>query len=333
MGALKVAYVGGWGRSGSTLLDRMLGQVSGCVSLGEVRQIWQRGCLENASCGCGTSFKNCDFWTEVGEVAFGGWGNLDVRRAVQLRLSLDRGWSVAFLIAPRALPAFDRQLAEYGVLLARLYRGIQRVARADVIVDSSKLPSHAFILRRLPELDLRLIHLVRDSRGVAFSWQKQLVKDPITGDKLLTYGPKAAALRYNLYNLQTRLLRSMGVPYLFARYEDLVANPEPTLRRIFDHIGSETQPDLSFLSDEAVDLRPNHTVGGNPMRFRQGPITLRPDDRWKEGLSRSDRRWVTSLTYPLLLRYGYTGRWRRGAEPAAEATPATLSGATRGSQG
>ena len=44
---VRVLYIGGWGRSGSTLLDRVLGQVPGVVSLGEVRELWQRGWAEN----------------------------------------------------------------------------------------------------------------------------------------------------------------------------------------------------------------------------------------------------------------------------------------------
>ena len=33
----KVLFIGGYGRSGSTLLDRLLGQIDGFVSVGEVR--------------------------------------------------------------------------------------------------------------------------------------------------------------------------------------------------------------------------------------------------------------------------------------------------------
>ena len=39
----QVLYVGGWGRSGSTLLSHMLAQVAGHVSVGELRYVWQAG--------------------------------------------------------------------------------------------------------------------------------------------------------------------------------------------------------------------------------------------------------------------------------------------------
>ena len=40
----QVLYVGGWGRSGSTLLDLALGQIPGFVSVGELRYLWERPC-------------------------------------------------------------------------------------------------------------------------------------------------------------------------------------------------------------------------------------------------------------------------------------------------
>ena len=59
----RVLYIGGWGRSGSTLLDRLLGQAEGSFSVGEMRDLWLRGVLENRRCGCGEPFDSCPFWT------------------------------------------------------------------------------------------------------------------------------------------------------------------------------------------------------------------------------------------------------------------------------
>ena len=67
---VKVLYIGGLGRSGSTLLDRMLGQLPGFFSAGEIRDLWQRGLRENALCGCGAPFKECEVWTRVGKEAY-----------------------------------------------------------------------------------------------------------------------------------------------------------------------------------------------------------------------------------------------------------------------
>src|SRR5947209_19958625 len=82
---VRVLYVGGCGRSGSTLLDRMLGQVPGVLAIGEVVHIWRRGVGEDQLCGCGKAFTDCEFWSEVGDVAFGGWGGFDVRSTLRVQ--------------------------------------------------------------------------------------------------------------------------------------------------------------------------------------------------------------------------------------------------------
>ena len=302
-----VLYIGGWGRSGSTLLDRMLGQLPGLASLGEVRELWQRGVMENRPCGCGEPFHDCPFWTEVGTRAFGGWDALDREAVLQLRYSLDRPWSAPVLLAAGARRGGGR-LASYRTILGRLYAAIQATSGARVVVDSSKLPTHALILRGVPGVDLRLLHLVRDSRGVVFSWQKRVLNRVTSGEPryMEKYGPISASVRYDLYNGLTRMVGRMGVPYLRVRYEDLVHEPKRTLALILRHAGEPPGEErFGFVNNGSVSLAPNHTVDGNPMRFSVGPVQLRVDDQWKLAMRPSSRRWVTALTAPLLLDYGY----------------------------
>lgn len=311
--ATKVVYIGGWGRSGSTLVDRVLGQIPGVVSVGEVREVWQHGLVENRPCGCGKPFSDCRFWVEVGDVAFGGWQALDRAEILKLRYTLDRPWTVPVLAAPRRLGLSRRSLDRYAEVLERLYAAIRVVSGADTVVDSSKLPSHAMILRRVQGVDLSLVHLVRDSRGVAYSWQKHVRNRVSAGEPkyMEKYNPISASLRYDLYNGMTRMVGWMGVPYLLIRYEDFVARPRQALERIVAHAGLPSTVDLSFVRDDEVSLAPNHTVDGNPMRFSVGPVHLRLDDEWSQKMPRRDRFWVTTLTSPLLHGYGYTGKRNR----------------------
>jgi hypothetical protein len=44
------------------------------------------------------------------------------------------------------------------------------------------------------------------------------------------------------------------------------------------------------------------------MRFLTGRIAIRGDERWRSAMPVSQRRTVTTLTFPLLARYGYAGR-------------------------
>src|SRR5437870_4438917 len=113
MRPVRVLYIGGCGRSGSTLLDRMLGQVPGVCSLGELTHLW-RGLLDNAECGCGAPIRDCPFWRAVGECAFGGWQALDAVEMVRLQRSVLRQRYVPFMVAPALWPPFRRKLEQIG---------------------------------------------------------------------------------------------------------------------------------------------------------------------------------------------------------------------------
>lgn len=304
---LRVLLISGWGRSGSTLLERMLGRLPGFLSVGEIRDLWLRGCQENRLCGCGQPFRECSFWAEVGSRAFGGWPS-DPGRLLRLRNAVDRLLAAPFLVWPRFAPDFERKLRAYVVAMTRLYEGIQAVSGAQVIVDSSKIPTHALVLRRIPNVDLGIVHLVRDSRGVTFSWQRRVKRGDGNGrdDYLRTYGVAPAALRYLLYNGMTESLRLLGLPYVRLRYEDLVAGPHSQLSRILRRFDPDRAGEVvSLLGDGWVDLGADHTVDGNPMRFHQGRVPLRVDEEWRVRMPPGQRQLVSAITAPLLARYGY----------------------------
>jgi Sulfotransferase family len=277
----------------------MLGQVNGVFSLGEVREVWQSGVVENRPCGCGEPFHDCPFWREVGQEAFAGWGALDIDAALGLWRTYDRPWALPMLLGPRAWSARSQGLNRYRALLHSLYGAIQRVAGAGVLVDSSKLPTHALILRGVSTVDLRLVHLVRDSRAVVFSWERK----PLYAERYSTSG---AAARWLLYNEPTRLARSVGVPYRLLRYEDLLTDPRGKVEEVLRFAGHPLRPgDLSFIVDGEVSMKPNHTVDGNPMRFAVGPVRLGLDEEWRHKMSAARKVEVTLLTAPGLVRYGY----------------------------
>lgn len=304
-GAGRVLAIGGWGRCGSTLLDMMLGQVPGLVSAGEVRELWLHGCVEDRPCGCGTSFHTCPFWTKVGEAAFGGWHRLDLDRILRVRYSTDRPWGIPKLLRLQA-GAVHEDLVTYGAALVRLFDGIRQVSGARVVIDSSKIPTHTMILSRLAGADVRLVHLVRDSRGVAYSNTKVVIKQVTKGPPktLPRHGPVSASARYNWYNGLTALNRR-DARYMLLRYEDLIAAPEPHLRAILRHAGEPDDVALPFLTPEGALLAENHLVDGNPVRFNKGAVPLRMDEEWRTRMAAKDRRTVTALTLPLLASWRY----------------------------
>ena len=311
--APRVLFIGGLGRSGTTVLERVLGEIPGACSVGELVHLWQRGVLDDEVCGCGIPFSQCPFWTEVGERAFGGWNATLAHRMNELQARVDRTRFIPRLLLPRRLDSRRADLAEYVGNFARLHAAIKAVSGATIVIDSSKHASLAFCLRTSPSIELRVVHVVRDSRGVAYSWTKE-VHRPEAGDEtaLMTrYSPARSALLWVGHNLSFSLLRKLGIRTQLVRYEDFVASPAPTLERVADFAGLPSGPAaLAFLDGATATLSPSHTVAGNPMRFRTGATPLRRDDAWREHLPTHPRRLVTVLTLPLLTRYGYLRRQR-----------------------
>jgi len=326
----KVLYIGGFGRSGSTLVERILGQLPGFCSAGEIVFLWQRGLIDGQLCGCGTPVPECDFWTRVGKTAFGGWDQIDAHEMLALQKRVDRNRYIPSMVAPRLRPAAQADFERYTDVLSRLYRGIGEVAGARVVIDASKHASTAFLLRKVPNLDLRVVHLVRDSRGVAYSWTKEIKKPEVTGGDdafMPQYSPTSSGLQWVAYNLLFDALGALtalpgGAPEapgtMILRYEALMAEPRAGLERILAHADEPVTADsFAFLGDSPggpgvppgsgwVDLGCDHTVAGNPMRFHQGRLDLRLDQAWTTKLPERDRKVVTAITWPLQLRYGYS---------------------------
>jgi hypothetical protein len=326
---VRVIYLGGLGRSGSTLLERLLGELPGVCATGEIVHLWQRGVAQNERCGCGLEFSACDFWKQVGKEAFGGWDKIDTDRIGRLKVAVDRTRMIPRLSPQRngLLPQrmlrpsrFSSDLAEYSGYYLRLYRAIADVSGCVALVDSSKHASLAFCLSRRQEIDLRVIHVVRDSRAVAYSWTTKVARPEASesgqespGSFMTTYSPARAAGHWNAQNGALQLLTRRGTPVLRVRYEDLVEATEQTLRRAATFAGLPAGDlTLPFLHAEGDDpyaeLTTAHTASGNPMRFRTGRLPIRGDDRWRSAMPPEHRRIVTALTFPLLKRYRYLGR-------------------------
>jgi hypothetical protein len=308
MSDVPVLYIGGWGRSGSTLLAHVLAEVPGFVSVGELRYVWQAGPEGNELCGCGLKFDECPFWTAVGQEAFGGWENIDVQEVLELESAVLRHRNVPLLLMGRLAPEHRRKVERYADLTASLYRAIQKVSGAEVVVDSTKNPPYAYFLRaaQASGLRLRVLHLVRDSRGAAHSWAKRMARPEITnGDAFFQeFSPLKAGVRWMECNLAFEALRRLRVPTVGMRYEALAADPRGELERMFAEMGEAGEHDLSAVGD-SVEVSGQHSVRGNPMRFAHGRQKVRTDEAWRTGMATKTRSIVVLVTWPLLLRYGY----------------------------
>jgi len=305
---LRVIYLGGQGRSGTTLLERALGELPGVLSIGETVHLWDRGLRDNELCGCGQPFSSCPFWRSVGDVAFGGWDTMDADAAVALRFAVDRNRYLPLLVRPGLSPRYQRRHARYLDRLSRLYRALAEVSGASTIVDSSKHASYALMLSQVEGIDLRLLHVVRDSRAVAHAWTKTVARPEAGGVPMPMYGPAKAAVLWDVQNAVIEHLQRRH-PYLRVRYEDFVEAPKDVLLDAARFAGIEGGASLlDFLEGDTLRIGPSHTVAGNPMRFVSGDIAIRSDQSWHSEMPVGRRRFVGALTMPLQRHYGYGSR-------------------------
>lgn len=309
MNKVKVLFIGGYTRSGSTLLDLMLGQVDEFCSVGELKYIWNRGFEVNQLCGCRKKFKECEFWNNVVEEAFGGFQNVDGREIEKLRRSVERTWYIPQVLSPWKTSSFNNRFTTYSQILTNLYRAISKVSGSRFVVDSSKTPSHTFILNVLPDIELYVVHIIRDSRAVAYSWNRKKLKPEVYWKKdfMIVQGIAYTAIHWELDNILTYMLKYVNKQYTVLRYEDLARDPQGVLSRVFTCLG-ERIPSSLFTDRFTYNSRSNHSVSGNPIRFQQGIIEVSPEEEWQENMDSVQRTIVTTMTWPLLLKYGYLRR-------------------------
>jgi hypothetical protein len=299
----KVLFIAGSGRSGTTLLNNILGQLPYVFAAGELRELWHRGVIKNRQCGCGTPFHACPTWNAILQRAFGEL-DLDHAQAMSRRIESFRIAHLPRAALPALRPSARGPFAELLEHLQALYEAIAEVTDCRVIVDSSKNAAYGYLLSRagLPGLDV--LHAIRDAAATAYSWGQRKEFEP--GHLMRRRPASTAAVEWDAHNLATELfLEPAADRYRRLRYEDFITAPRASDIDILRWL-EEPTVDLPFISEHEVDLaRETHAVFGNAMRFQRGPIELRRDDRWRTQMPSRALLTVTSLTGPLRWWYGY----------------------------
>jgi len=304
---MKVIYVGGHARSGTTLIGRVLGEAPGAICVGETNYLGARGLLENVECGCGVPFRECAFWAAVGEEAFGGWGTVDVGRIVEIDGHLGRHPTLPLQLSVAGRSGLAGAVEEYAAWHDSLYAAIVAVSGAELVVDTSKMPWFAGVLARAPSVDLRILHLVRDSRAVAYSWTRSRLRPSPQGEQnLMTrFRPAETAMQWMASNASFHLLARRAAAYAQVNYESFVSEPGRALGSLGTFAGDSLALPETRLRDASVRLGDHHIFSGNPMRSSSGWTEMRVDDEWQSKLSPRHSATVTAITWPLLRRYGY----------------------------
>ncbi|MGK0437177.1 MAG: hypothetical protein ACJATK_000116 [Paracoccaceae bacterium] len=302
-------YIGGAGRSGSTLLEILLGNQQNLVCVGEVREYFHYLSDNNMPCGCGEYIHKCDFWQKVNESLEQQGVDLNKIADISKRLTQSRiFWK---------LPLLRKFSSDWSTLVEStraLYDTVASISGAKYIIDSSKSATHLAVLKEFKSKDeLKVIHQIRDPRGVAYSWS-QNIKQIKTKNGPVEFPRRAffmSGIRWLLENLVMEYM-SRDLDYTRVSYEAMTENPRQTIVGALNTIGLPAEEfEISTEEQRVITLQPHisHPIGGNPMRKSADGAKIICDTKWKSELSTANKLGLGLITYPGLKRYGYKLRW------------------------
>ena len=152
--------------------------------------------------------------------------------------------------------------------------------------------------------DCRIIHIVRDGRGVANSLRK------------LTWGSKNILRIAHRWSWQSTLGHKMGVVigpkhFMEVRYEDLVAAPESCLRRICEFVEEPFDEQMLHYYERAADALPNASLQYHTNSVR--PPDISKVTAWQHEMAISDQILFEEEAGDTLKLFGYECTARRNS--------------------
>lgn len=287
-------FLGGSGRSGSTLLEQLLAERVGGLAVGEARFFFGYYDRGDIPCGCGVSLPQCELWGPIGKrlrERF-DFARIEAERSRHARMRS--------LLSPGAMRRLKRTDTELSRAYGELYALIAEYAGARIVIDSSKIPTHLVTLQSTFPDRLACLHLVRDPRAVAWAFSRRVKRDPASpqrGGLMLRRSTPAAVIVWALENAWTLRISKTLRRRTVIRYEDLVRSPEGVIEDAVSGFG---------LPHRAPREPMLHSVGGNPVRFQRGPRVIQEDREWATAGSTLFHLLVGLAVYPLLRSFGYS---------------------------
>ncbi len=301
MEKIPVIYILSNGRSGSTLLDLLLGSYQNVWTLGEAQNLpWE--VRANRPSGSGKPIQECPFW-----------------KPLLPRIPLDKGnypielfrlgesgkvirWELlSGLYQGKIPPYYQDAVREYGKLNYTYFREVweaaqkERQINIEWLVDASKDPYRLFWLQHSGLFNIKVIHLTKIPPAFVYSTSKYEL--PKATKKVIRMSG-----RWLVENtIMSLACHSNIAPNSFThlRYEDLARQPDEALQKVSNCLGITLKP------KSETDFRSmnNYAVSGNKMRWQNTPIKL--DEKWRSCLPQKYQQMVWILTGLTAKKYGY----------------------------
>jgi len=309
-----ICFICSAARSGSTLLDMLIGGHSEAASLGEVSFLGKAIAL-GEKCSCGEKVGSCPNWgkflaavnAQMGinllENPYGLW-LWDTKAGVKIDTKQQ---TVIYSMARKCRTLccdlhFFFGLSRYGLSLLPpslkkglnnslyLYETLGNLWGKRVLVDSSKNVHKALAVMERQPVKTKIIYLTRDGRGVYYSRRSSGFsrKESVSG-----------WMRYN--KRATILLKKRLSPenLLVHKYEDIAVETKKSMRKVCDFLGIEFEPGMLELTGEN-----RHLVNGNDTRLKKKQA-IKLDERWKVNLDKDELSYFLQKAGSVNRQLGY----------------------------
>ncbi|MDM8548988.1 hypothetical protein QUF72_02875 [Desulfobacterales bacterium HSG2] len=277
---INIIYIASNGRSGSTLLDLLLGAHPNIWSTGEFQNLYWELKNSKQPCGCGKHISQCDFWKpiildhssllESGIIHHfretGGGGK--VVRFGEFPYIMRKSWGN--LNRQKTLENYGKKNAEVlnDVLQrAKVYKGGQ----VNWLVDASKDLYRLLWLRQSGYFNLKVIHLMKIPQAFVFSMTKN-DRGWLRFKRTFRMTGRWIVENFLIHQAVRNHFSPSNVIKL--GYEDLADAPHQTLEQLMHWLELPYDPSV-------VDQFRNtqHGISGNEMRYRKDPVKL--DIKWR----------------------------------------------------
>ncbi len=298
---IKVLYIAGAGRSGTTFLSMLLSQNDDAQNIGQIRDL-PIAVEKVAPCSCRHTVPDCGFWGAVRS-------QVEARHGTEVMGALKAG-KAAFRKAANAEASWQDAAARARLSQAHaghlerlktLYMAAADCAGGRMLVDSSKSVDVALALSLISEIEVYVLNLVRDPRAVAISWAK-IIK-------------KRKRLRMRTHNWVERQQRAQWLgdyapdKFMQLRYEDLTVSPRQHVEKIQSWAGLNRA--TPFFTDEhsaRVSWAREHLfppANAAVLRQRKTNIVIRTAESWKDPKNAALHAMAEEETFPFAESLGY----------------------------
>ncbi|QUM81031.1 sulfotransferase [Moritella sp. 5] len=319
----KLIFLSAASHSGTTLTAMLLGAHPDLCCVGELMTP-RLGGKERYLCSCQTIIDECSFWSGISDKMANKGQNFSISNA-RTDIRTDATPYMLHLFKPLVRSPFIELLRDGLLSLSPTWReqspklqqrttdyvsAIIEQTGSQAVVDSSKIGIRLKYLLKNEDLDVRVIWVIRDGRGVSLAYKNPSKYADAKDPKLRGGGSgetqeqgrtiSAAAREWLRSNQESEaLLATMDQDkWIKVYYEDICKNTGNTLDRIFEFIGVDpTKKRLDFKTVE-------HHVVGNGMRLDLSEV-IKLDEQWQSELTAEELKGFYSVAGDYLKSMGY----------------------------